>query len=69
VDRLPAIACPVLLIQGEQDQFGSPEQVHEIARRVSGPAELRVLPHCGHAPHVERREEVLDAIAEFVAGL
>jgi pimeloyl-ACP methyl ester carboxylesterase len=68
VDRLPAITCPVLLIQGEQDQYGTPEQVHEIARRVSGPAALRVLPQCGHAPHVERREEVLDAIAEFVGG-
>jgi len=67
--RLGGITCPVLLIQGELDQYGSPEQVNAIARRVSGPAEVVLIPRCGHAPHVEREELVLGAIERFVDGL
>lgn len=67
--RMSDIACPVLLIQGELDQYGSPEQILAIARRVSGPAEVMLLPECGHAPHVERADEVLGAIDRFVARL
>jgi pimeloyl-ACP methyl ester carboxylesterase len=65
--QLGGITCPVLLIQGELDQYGSPEQILAIARRVSGPAEVMLLPACGHAPHVERAEEVLEAITRFVS--
>ncbi|HEX5817472.1 MAG TPA: alpha/beta hydrolase [Gemmatimonadales bacterium] len=65
--RLGGITCPVLLIQGELDQYGSPEQILAIARRVSGPAEVMLLAGCGHAPHVERAEEVLGAIDRFVS--
>jgi pimeloyl-ACP methyl ester carboxylesterase len=67
--RLGGITCPVLLIQGELDQYGSPEQVNATARRVSGPAEVMLLPQCGHAPHVEREALVLAAIERFVKGL
>jgi pimeloyl-ACP methyl ester carboxylesterase len=63
---LDRITCPLLLIQGELDQYGSPEQVLAIARRAAGPAEVMLLPGCGHAPHVERKAEVLEAIARFV---
>jgi pimeloyl-ACP methyl ester carboxylesterase len=67
--QLSGITCPVLLVQGELDQYGSPEQVHATARRVSGPAEVMLIPECGHAPHVEQEELVLGAIERFVAGL
>jgi pimeloyl-ACP methyl ester carboxylesterase len=61
--RLGAITCPLLLIQGELDQ------ILAIARRVTGPAEVMLLPACGHAPHVEREGEVMEAIMGFVAGV
>jgi pimeloyl-ACP methyl ester carboxylesterase len=67
--RLGGITCPVLLIQGELDQYGSPEQILAIARRVSAPAEVMLIPGCGHTPHVERAEPVLGAIARFVESL
>ena len=67
-DRLARIACPLLLIQGELDQYGSPEQILGIARRAAGPWEVMLLPEVGHAPHVERAGEVLEAIAGFVGG-
>ena len=63
---LPSIKAPVLLIQGEDDRFGTVAQVEAIAHRVSGPAQLLMLPRCGHSPHVDQPAVTLDAIAKFV---
>jgi pimeloyl-ACP methyl ester carboxylesterase len=64
---LPRIAGPVLVIQGEDDEYGTTRQVEAIARGVTGPLEALVLPACGHAPHRDQRDAVLDAIAGFIA--
>lgn len=66
---LPAVTCPVLLLQGEADQFGSPAQVKAIARQVSGGSRIRMLADCGHAPHVDRKDATVAAIGEFVESL
>ncbi|MBT5414163.1 MAG: alpha/beta hydrolase [Rhodospirillaceae bacterium] len=68
-DRLPAIACPVLAIQGEEDEYGTAEQVHRIARASGGPVEIALLPGCGHAPHRDRDDTVLALMADFVRRL
>jgi pimeloyl-ACP methyl ester carboxylesterase len=68
-DRLPGIACPVLAIQGEGDEYGTAEQVERIARMVGCPVEVSLLPDCGHAPHRDRPDAVLDLMTAFVAGL
>ena len=64
---LPGIACPVLLIQGEQDEYGTLRQVDAIERQVRGPVDRLVLADCGHSPHRDRRERVISAVAEFIA--
>jgi len=66
-DRLPQIACPTLLIQGEADAYGSPRQVNVIAERAGGPVEALLLPDCGHQPHLERRPAVVERVAAFLA--
>jgi pimeloyl-ACP methyl ester carboxylesterase len=63
---LPGITCPVLLIQGEDDQYGTLAQIHAIERQVRGTVERAILPNCGHSPHVDQKEATLEAIAEFV---
>ena len=63
---LPAIRCPVLAIQGEQDEYGTMEQVDAIARGAPH-VELLKLANCGHAPHRDRTQTVIDAISSFVA--
>ncbi len=65
-EYLPAIECPVLVVQGEDDQYGTLEQVDAVVTQVSGPAESLVLPNCGHSPHSERSDEVLEAAAGFI---
>ncbi|MCW5623737.1 MAG: alpha/beta hydrolase [Burkholderiales bacterium] len=63
---LPGITCPVLLIQGEDDQYGTRAQVDAIADQVSGPAEVLMLENCGHSPQVDRKEAVIAAVRKLV---
>jgi pimeloyl-ACP methyl ester carboxylesterase len=63
---LPAIKCPLLAIQGQDDEYGSMAQVDAIARQVSGPVEVLKLEHCAHSPHQDQPEIVAKAIVEFV---
>ena len=68
-EYLPRISAPVLLIQGEDDQYGTPAQIQAIARQVQGPVETVMLSGCAHSPHVDRREATVEAIREFVEGV
>ena len=63
---LPGIRCPVLAIQGEDDEYGSMAQLDAIARQVRGPCELLKLPGCGHSPQRDRADDVAAAVARFV---
>ncbi|WP_431268418.1 alpha/beta fold hydrolase [Dankookia sp. P2] len=71
-DLLPEvrrIRLPVLAIQGEADEYGTPAQLHAIAREAPGPVELLLLPGVGHAPQAEVPEAVLAAVRRFTARL
>jgi pimeloyl-ACP methyl ester carboxylesterase len=65
-EYLPGVRCPVLAIQGHDDEYGTMAQLDEIARRVSGPCELLKLENCGHSPFRDRPKETLAAITAFV---
>lgn len=62
---LPRITCPVLAIQGEDDEYGTMEQVDRIGRAVPHARVLK-LARCGHSAHREQAAEVLEAIRGFV---
>jgi pimeloyl-ACP methyl ester carboxylesterase len=64
-EELGAIRCPVLAVQGMDDEYGTLEQIRGIARRVAG-TELLELPGCGHSPHRDRPDALLDAVPRFV---
>ena len=63
---LPSIRCPVLAIQGEDDEYGTMEQIASIARAVPQ-AKLLALPACRHSPHRDQPQAVLAAAREFVS--
>ena len=63
---LPPIACPVLVIQGEQDQYGTMAQVEAITRQVRGPCEVVKLADCGHSPHRDQPDKTIAAVTAFV---
>ena len=66
---LPAITAPLLVLQGQDDQYGTPAQVERIASSSGGAATPLLLPGCGHAPHLEQPELVLDHMAAFVTRI
>jgi pimeloyl-ACP methyl ester carboxylesterase len=66
---LAGLGCPVLVIQGEEDRYGTAAQLEAIERGASGLVETMMLPGCGHAPHAEQSEIVLAAIARFIGAL
>ncbi|MFN8574443.1 MAG: alpha/beta hydrolase [Gemmatimonadaceae bacterium] len=69
VHLLGEIVCPVLVIQGEDDRYGTLAQVELIEDHVAGPVRSMILPDCGHAPQVEYPERVLEEVARFVRTL
>jgi pimeloyl-ACP methyl ester carboxylesterase len=68
-DSLRTITCPMLAIQGRDDEFGTLAQVEAIAQGVGGPATSLVLDDCGHVPHREKPKEVLAAVTRFIRHL
>ena len=65
--ELAAVRCPVLALLGEHDEYSTPAQLERIAAKATqAQLETKILPHCGHAPHRDQPETVLDAIARFV---
>lgn len=67
LDRLGAIRCPLLAIQGADDEHGTPRQLEEIAARVSAPVQTAMLPDCGHVPHHQARDQVNALMRAFIA--
>jgi pimeloyl-ACP methyl ester carboxylesterase len=65
---LPRIRCPVLAMQGEDDEYATMRQIDVIAERVPG-TRLHKLTDCGHSPHRDQEAAVLAALAGFVAAL
>jgi pimeloyl-ACP methyl ester carboxylesterase len=60
---------PSLLIQGADDQYGTIAQIEAIERRTLAPVESLVFDGCRHAPHLEKPQATLDAVASFCARI
>lgn len=68
-DRLPRITCPILAIQGFDDEYGTMAQLEAIARQAGGPVELLRLANCRHSPHRDQPAVVIEAMSRFVDRL
>ena len=69
VPLLSDISCPVLIVQGEDDRYGTLQQVELIEEHVGGLVDSLVLPNCGHAPQIDHADTVLGSIVGFVRAL
>jgi pimeloyl-ACP methyl ester carboxylesterase len=65
-DVLPAVGAPVLVLQGEEDPYGTLRQLEALARGGGGFVEALVLAGCGHSPHREFPERALAAMLRFL---
>ena len=64
---LPGVRCPLLLIQGSDDEYGSAAQLDAIERQVGGTVARLELADCRHSPHRDQPDATLAAIVDFVA--
>lgn len=60
------LQAPTLLIQGEDDEYGTLAQLDAIAEAAPAKIQRLVLRGCGHAPQREHEESVLAAMGAFV---
>jgi len=67
VDELAHITCPLLVIQGDDDQFGSDEQVHTICAHTGGPVTKMLIKDCGHIPHFDQPDQVIAATLDHLS--
>lgn len=66
IEKLLAdIKVPVLHIQGKNDEFWTEAQPAAIKSQLSGPVEIVMLDNCGHSPHRDQPERVIEAIRDF----
>lgn len=65
---LPQVACPVLVIHGAADEYGSVRHPEKIGRLAGGPVRVEVLADTRHVPHREREPAVLGLVAAFLAA-
>lgn len=64
---LPQITCPLLAIQGINDDYGTMAQIDRIARVVPH-AQLVKIDDCGHSPHRDQAQLVINAVKDFIAS-
>jgi pimeloyl-ACP methyl ester carboxylesterase len=65
--ELSAICCPMLAVQGLDDEYGTLAQIEGVAAAVRG-AELLALPDCGHSPQRDQPQALIRAAGAFIAG-
>jgi pimeloyl-ACP methyl ester carboxylesterase len=66
--KIPDIACPTLVIWGEQDKILGTKDARRFERAIPN-SKLVWIPNCGHVPHLEKPQETAAAIAPFIAQL
>jgi pimeloyl-ACP methyl ester carboxylesterase len=70
-DCLPHITCPILAIQGEDDEYGTMAQIEAIAAGATASPDIEVLKlaDCRHSPHKDQVVAVIEAINRFVEAI
>ena len=65
-EELAYIRVPMLIVQGEDDQYGTVKQIEAAQQECYCPVEVALLPGARHSPQRDAPEATLAAIAEFV---
>lgn len=65
-EYLSKIECSSLIIQGEEDQYGTLDQVNSIVKNTSGYSKALIIPDIGHTPHKENSEIVVKNVISFI---
>jgi pimeloyl-ACP methyl ester carboxylesterase len=63
--EIAPITAPLLAVQGVADEYGTLAQIRQIAPRVPH-AQLLEIPDCGHSPHRDHPQVLIDAVYRFL---
>jgi pimeloyl-ACP methyl ester carboxylesterase len=63
---LARVRCPVLVVHGEEDEYGSVLHPQRIASFAAGPSVVAIIPKGGHVPHRECEELLVDLVCAFL---
>ena len=66
---LSQITCPLLVIQGKNDEYATEKQVWKIVEHVPGPISWKIIPECGHTPHIQKSEHTLGLMHRFILSI
>lgn len=64
--NIAQVTCPVLVLHGDNDEYGSKAFPEYIANNTGGGSTMLVLQGCGHVPHKEQTHEVIESIIVFL---
>jgi pimeloyl-ACP methyl ester carboxylesterase len=67
-EYLAYIRVPVMVVQGENDQYGTLRQVEIAQEECYCPVDLKIISGAGHSPHREAPGATLDAIEQFASA-
>lgn len=64
-EELKTITTPLMLIYGDNDEYGTIEQVNVIKNIVKNKVQTAIINDCAHFPHKEKEEEITDMVIDF----
>ena len=65
-EDLKKIDCPALILQGQNDEYATKEHLDKIKKGIGDNAQSVLIKDCGHIPHLEAQEEVLEKTTKFL---
>jgi pimeloyl-ACP methyl ester carboxylesterase len=65
---LENVICPVLAVQGYDDEYGTMRQIDGVHSAIAH-AQLLKLESCGHSPHIDQPGRLIDAVSEFLGSI
>ena len=63
---MKGMKCPVLAIQGKDDEYATEEHLFELTTNIGNKATPVLLENCGHFPHKEKPADVIKIISQFL---
>lgn len=66
--RLGEIIVPVLVVQGDADEYATPAMLTDTAAAIGPACDARLLPGLGHLLHREAPDTIVELVASFVSG-
>jgi pimeloyl-ACP methyl ester carboxylesterase len=67
--ELEKLRVPLLALHGDQDEYGSTEHARRLVEGRPEERRMAILKGCGHVPHRDNPELVLDEVAAFLAAM